>query len=397
MATVQRTFSFATNAEGLTDQAVSAIAFAWDGADGNPAGCVKFTQGTKNVTQSERATTSGLTWASYGVPAGATVNTARVVSFWRKVAANTKLTSHTLAIRAAGLGLAADTLPTVVGGWLAGGGIAAAQSAAGATASATAELELQYDITTSGGGGSAAVDARIDQVVLEIDYTAAVADTKLVGSSAGASTTSGVVTTQIALAGSSAGTSSAVGSLTVPLLLAGSSAGASTASGALTTAIALRAAGTGAATAAGLLTTAIPLVGATAGASTAAGALTTVILLAGTSAGSSTATATMGLAGPAALAGSSLGSSSAAGSLTTQLRFVGAADGLSDASGALWTAIRLAGASVGTSSATGSLKVAGGPVVIPRAGTVRTFHVLAYGADSRVRRVHRMSGVVRWP
>lgn len=180
MATVQRTLSFGTDAEGLADQAVSAVAFAYEGADGNPAGSVKFTYGVKGATASEQARTSGTTWASlFGIPSDATVNTVRVVSYQRKVAGVAKLSSHSIILRIVdgagatiGGDLASETLPTATSGWLAGGGIAVAQTV-GQVASSTARLGMQYTVTTLGGGGTAATDARFDNVVYEIDYTEA--------------------------------------------------------------------------------------------------------------------------------------------------------------------------------------------------------------------------------
>lgn len=166
MATVQRTFAFAADAEGMVDQAVSGVAFAFEGADGNPAGSVKFTFGSKGSTATERGATSGLTWQDYGVPAGATVNSVRVVSYSRKVAVNSKLSAHSHLIRVGGYQCASESLPTATGGWLVGGGIAAA----GAPLSG-ADLEIEYTVTTLGGGGSASVDARFDQIVVEVDYS----------------------------------------------------------------------------------------------------------------------------------------------------------------------------------------------------------------------------------
>lgn len=174
MAVIQRTFAFASGAEGLVDQALlTSITFAFEGADGSPAGCVKFTCATKNLTNVvEAAATSGLTWESYGVPAGATVNTVRVVSWQRKLATNGKLSAHSLVVKVGGLSLVSETLPTAAGAWLAGAGIAAAQSVAGPSSGA-ADLRLEYTLTMLGGGGTAALDQRVDQIVVEVDYTEA--------------------------------------------------------------------------------------------------------------------------------------------------------------------------------------------------------------------------------
>lgn len=165
-------------------------------------------------------------------------------------------------------------------------------------------------------------------------------DTALAGSSAGASTAAGDLTTQIALAGSAAGAASAVAALTTAIQLAGSAAGAATADGDLTTQIAL--------------------VGLSAGAATADGDLTTQIALAGSSAGVATAEGVLGDSEVAdtALAGSSAGTSSAAGVLTTEIHLAGTSAGLAAVSGDLTTVIALAGSSAGLSSAAAALTTA---------------------------------------
>lgn len=210
MPLVQKTFAFASDAEGLVDQSgggQNAI-FAWEGTDGNPAGSIKWTQATKQVTVSGPARQgTGITWQTWGVPANATVNTVRVVSYSRKVAANTKLTSHDHRIRIVdpttftfvhgANNLASETLPTAVGGWLAGGGIATAQTV-GSTwkpASSGVALEHHYGVVTSGGGGGAAVDARFDQIVIEIDYTEGAAANNYTRAETGALSFGGALST----------------------------------------------------------------------------------------------------------------------------------------------------------------------------------------------------------
>lgn len=167
MTLVQKTFGFTTDSEGLADQGVSAVAFSHDALDGNLPGCVKFAFGTKATTATERAKTSALAWTDYGVPAGSTVNSVRVVSYDRKVAAVSKLSSHSHAIRVGGVTLASETLPTSTGAWIAGGGLSPA------TSPSDPQLELEYTVTTLGGGGTASVDARFDKIVVEVDYSAA--------------------------------------------------------------------------------------------------------------------------------------------------------------------------------------------------------------------------------
>lgn len=186
MATVQKTFAFASDAEGLTGNgAGSQPIFAFEGTDGDPAGSFKWTQGSKNQNQSAQATgpTDGsVTWESWGVPAAATVNNVRVVSYRTRLAANTKLTSHDWRIQIVNSGgsvhgataLANQTGGTSTGFWGAGSGIAAAQNvdAGSQASSSTVALQHDYHVVTSGGGGSANVDQRFDTITIEIDYTA---------------------------------------------------------------------------------------------------------------------------------------------------------------------------------------------------------------------------------
>ena len=183
MAVVQKTFAFATDLEGLVDQdgAGTSAVLAHEPADGNPSGSAKYTQGTKNTTVTDTAmqAAASQTWETWGVPAGATVNSVRVVSASRKVAAVSKLNSHSWTVNVyndAGTALTAnllsEALPTAVGGWLAAGGLAAAQSVSQAS-STNVRFGFAYTVSTSSGGGSASVDARFDEIVLEIDYTEA--------------------------------------------------------------------------------------------------------------------------------------------------------------------------------------------------------------------------------
>lgn len=73
MAIVTKTFAFASDAEGLTDTG-NALTGSWDSGDGSPAnGCLKIT-GTDSGADAGAMATSGTTFASWGVPGGATIN-----------------------------------------------------------------------------------------------------------------------------------------------------------------------------------------------------------------------------------------------------------------------------------------------------------------------------------
>lgn len=192
MATVDFTFTFASNAQGLVDAGnSSSLAFAAESGDGNPSGCVKFTLGTKSTTQTEygRDAASSRKWEDYGVPANSHVTQVEVLSYNEKTATVTKLSSHgwqfrfknngatesvhgaTDLVAVSGHGITAD------GSWQTGAGIAAAQNVGDSyhLSSTYVRFEIQYDCTTGGSGSSASVDQRFDQIAIRITYTPATA------------------------------------------------------------------------------------------------------------------------------------------------------------------------------------------------------------------------------
>jgi hypothetical protein len=182
MATVAKTWDFTADAMGLADSGSDAnLAFAWDATDR----AVKFTCTAKSVTATElaRRATTGETWETWGVPAGATVTGLQVTGWAKKLVSNTKLSSHTLVVsvvdpagalvHAAAGDLLSTTLPTTVDvGYVAqAAGPVVAVDAAYQASNTDVRLGLSYSVTTSGGGGSASVDQRFDAITLEIAYT----------------------------------------------------------------------------------------------------------------------------------------------------------------------------------------------------------------------------------
>lgn len=246
-------------------------------------------------------------------------------------------------------------------------------------------------------------DIGVDFIRVTVHYTP-VADTALVGSSAGAATAGGALSTQIRLAGPSAGTGSAAGVLTTAVALVGSGAGSASASGvlsnaaasfagsaqgtsagsgamttgialqgalagfggaagALTTAIAATGAATGTATGSGALTTAVRLVGQSAGQGSSIGALTTAIALVGASAGGTSAAGILTSTADVALAGGAAGTSAGTGALTTVIHLTGSSVGAGAAAAGLTTSIRFTGTAPGIATAAAALGSVA-PVVI---------------------------------
>lgn len=182
-----KTFVFATDAEGLADAGNAAsLVFAYVSADGNPSGSIGYTTTLESVTQTEfaRRASTGQTWETWGVPTGATVTSVVVAAWNEKTAGVTKLSSHSLkariinssgtTIHSAGDLLNATLSITSDTTWQSGtAGSSVAVDSSYQASTTDVRLELEYTVTTSGGGGSAAVDQRFDNIRIDITYTPA--------------------------------------------------------------------------------------------------------------------------------------------------------------------------------------------------------------------------------
>ena len=241
MATATKTWAFASDAEGLTDGGGDAsIAFAANTGDGNPAGCVAFTCVTKGHTGTETAAraATGDTFASlFGLAAGDAITSIRLVSASDKVAANSKLTSHSATISL--IDDAGSTICTLLNGrnpgtattaWVAIG--AQTGQSVSKVGSDGCRLRISYTVQTGTGGGSASTDYRIDQIQVEVTYTAA----PKTGSSVSAYTFGAATTGRRVAAGASApavtfgataqGMRTAKGSASLPVAFNATTAGA---------------------------------------------------------------------------------------------------------------------------------------------------------------------------
>lgn len=355
MPTVTRTWAFASDAEGLADAGVSGVVFGFLGTDGNPSGCVRFTQANKaqNVTERALRASTGQTWESWGVPAGATVTQVQVTAWSEKLVANTKLTSHTISARIVGAGgasvhsagdlLAAVALGTTVdASWQAGAAGTARAVDSGSQASGTdVRLELEYAVVTSGGGGSASVDQRFDQVQLTITYSdAPPPEVDLSGAATGGGSAAGTAQVARRLAGGAAGAGGTTGATEVSRILGGPATGAGDAAGDLT------------------IESGVELAGEATASGAAAGALEAERQLAGAGAGLGAGTGS--LAVERRLSGPADGIGAAGGIVVVDRRFAGEAQGSGSGSGNLSTAsiILLSGAAAGGGSPAVALSVA---------------------------------------
>ena len=77
MSTVDKTWTFTSDTEGLADVGDSAISVAWD----STPHALEFTGGVSGTTERARRASTGETWETWGVPAGATVTGVQVVSW----------------------------------------------------------------------------------------------------------------------------------------------------------------------------------------------------------------------------------------------------------------------------------------------------------------------------
>lgn len=188
MPTVTKTWSFLTDAEGLTDAGSHpAIHFAWESGDGSPAsGCVRFTCTTANVNASEygRRASTGETWETWGVPAGATVTHLQITA-WRtrkySVATNDGATIYLRVINSTG-GVVHSASPYLAtqhistpppGGWVDEMSVSPEEIQYAVDSpyqASTTDVRLEIEALVGTGTFFGNLDVRIDTISLSITY-----------------------------------------------------------------------------------------------------------------------------------------------------------------------------------------------------------------------------------
>lgn len=165
-ATVVKTWNFASTTEGLADAGNDAVlTFAAETSTGNPTNSVKFSESSKNTTKTEfaRNPSTGETWETWGVPAGATVTSIQFTK-WSEYTDPSTIgpTANNFSARIIDSGGtsvtsgAGDPIPTTAMGtgdtaWNVQSAGASRNVDASKQASTTdVRLELQQDVTTSG-------------------------------------------------------------------------------------------------------------------------------------------------------------------------------------------------------------------------------------------------------
>lgn len=210
MATVDKTWVFLADAEGLADVGDSAISVVWD-TGGNPGGSLEFLGAATGTTERARRAATGQTWETWGVPAGATVNSVQVISFDSRKWSNA--TTPTVKVRvvdsaAASVHTAGDLVSLSLGtgadaAWVANGaGTSRAVDAAKQASTTDVRLEVQLDLLAA----TTSLDVGLDNILLRITYTASGgAVVTFAATPAGAATVTADFVRQIALAALTAG------------------------------------------------------------------------------------------------------------------------------------------------------------------------------------------------
>ncbi len=187
MATLDFTFTFDSDAQALADSGFSAgLTFAFEGGDGNPSGCVKWT-GTLPFfpLDAEFAIQPAgtQTWEDIGIPVGSTITNVETVTVDRETVDETGVNPsddaamEMLIKNDAGTTLFNSTLFRTVSGalntWTTTGGIGSPAMAWSGTVPSSDYFRLQLHISVGGLFSSAGgtYDYRFDNLIFRITYT----------------------------------------------------------------------------------------------------------------------------------------------------------------------------------------------------------------------------------
>jgi hypothetical protein len=183
LPTVDKTWVFAADNEGLVDEGVSAWTINHDAA-GNPGGSIEFGADSLNGTIQEKArrSSTGETWETWGVPTGQVVTDLQVVSWDYRCWSITNVTSYTFKMRvvdSAGAtvhsaGELVDlSLTLAMGSWQAGGaGTSRAVDAAEQASTTDVRLEIDGTVVLS---TTNVADVGLDNILLRMTYAAGAA------------------------------------------------------------------------------------------------------------------------------------------------------------------------------------------------------------------------------
>ena len=181
MSTTSKTWVFAADAEGLAEDGDSAnIAFAWDGADGNAAGSIKFSTSATSISETEQAkkTSTADTWETWGIPAGGVVTAIKFLGSDGKAILTADVfdvcTYRVRVVDSTGATIAAELFTITYvgssGGWVASG-VGISQSVGGSHQASTTSVRLEVDGVIGTGTTAGARSIGVDNISIEMTYT----------------------------------------------------------------------------------------------------------------------------------------------------------------------------------------------------------------------------------
>lgn len=184
MATVDKTWVFASDNEGLADVGDTAVTVTHDAA-GNPGGSLEFVGNSGGTHERARRASTGQSWETWGVPSGATVTDVQIISFdsrkWAVVAATGQTVQMRIVdsagntVHSAGdlinLGLGTGT----DGGWV-NQGAGTSRAVDSAKQASTTDVRLEVELTH--GSASNTWDTGFDNILLRMTYTEGGGNTK---------------------------------------------------------------------------------------------------------------------------------------------------------------------------------------------------------------------------
>lgn len=182
MPTFTKTFLFASNAEGLVYNGGTAASGTWLSTDSATAGggCIRIRMTSKSLqvswgmTQSTAEGGTPQTWEGWGAPASSYIQSVQLLSWKYKIAANTKMIPPldvTFQVGSFTMHSSGAIPTTSITGWLTGATGAVTPIFPDTPSTNNAVLQMFGWITTTGGGGTADADFRLDEISIEVTYT----------------------------------------------------------------------------------------------------------------------------------------------------------------------------------------------------------------------------------
>lgn len=180
MATVDKVWNFPSDTMGLADVGDSAITVTWDSGAGAVSGngSLEFVGAATGVTERARRASTGETWETWGVPAGATVNSIQIQQAykrrWDGSAPTAALAMRVVDSAGSTVHSAGDILTVAAatgadGSWVAQG-VGTSRAVDSGKQASTTDVRLEVQITSS--VPNSTLDFGVDAITLRIDYTA---------------------------------------------------------------------------------------------------------------------------------------------------------------------------------------------------------------------------------